>query len=319
LVAGTRSSSIFKRRRIAEAVARRGDLSGIDAYRLIHGVADGVPGLFVDRFGDVLVVHADSEDILDDWQPALHDLGTFPAAVGKVHPRQASRLPPVERVLWGAPPAEVFVRVEGVRYVVRLRTGLSVGLFLDMREVRQWIGQIAGGRNVLNLFAYTCSFGVVATLAGAIRVLNLDLSRSYLDWGRANYQANALSVDDADFVFGDAFDWLGRFARRNQLFELVIVDPPSFSSTRRGPFAVERAYERLVTAAARTIAPGGILLAATNHGATTDARFDAWLRSGLDSAGRRGRLERSWHEPPPDFPLAPGQQPYLKVRALTLD
>jgi 23S rRNA (cytosine1962-C5)-methyltransferase len=294
-------------------------LTGSDAYRLIHGAADGLPGLFVDRFGDVLVVHADSEDVLDDSRPALHELGTFPAAVGKVHPRQASRLPPVERVLWGAPPAELVVRVAGVRYVVRPRAGLSVGLFLDMREVRQWIGQIAGGRSVLNLFAYTCGFGVVATLAGATRVLNLDLSRSYLDWGRANYQANELPVDGADFVFGDAFDWLGRFARRNQLFDLVIVDPPSFSSTRRGPFAVERDYERLVGAAARIAAPGGILLAATNHSGTTDMRFDAWLRTGLDSAGRHGRLEHSWHEPSPDFPLTPGQQPYLKVRALTLE
>jgi len=99
----------------------------------------------------------------------------------------------------------------------------------------------------------------------------------------------------------------------------VIVDPPSFSSTRRGPFAVERDYTRLVTDAARVISSGGILVAATNHGGTTDARFDAWLRTGLDSAGRRGRLERSWHEPSLDFPLLPGQPPYLKVRALTLD
>lgn len=316
----TRSCSIFKPRRIAEAVERRGALSGRDAYRLVHGAADGTPGLFVDRFGELLVVHADAEDILDDWRPAVSsELASFASAVAKVHPRQASRLPPTELVLWGTPPHESIVHDLGATYVIRPRAGLSVGLFLDMREVREWIGHVARDHTVLNLFAYTCSFGVLAMLGGATRVLNLDLSRSYLDWGRANYQANALPVDDADFVYGDAFDWLGRFARRQQQFDLVIVDPPSFSSTRRGPFAVERDYERLVGAAARTISSGGILVAATNHGGTTDARFDAWLRTGLDSAGRRGRLERSWHEPSPDFPLLPGQPPYLKVRALTLD
>jgi 23S rRNA (cytosine1962-C5)-methyltransferase len=169
---------------------------------------------------------------------------------------------------------------------------------------------------VLNLFAYTCSFGVCAVHGGAARTVNLDLSKRYLDWGKANYRLNHLPIDERDFIFGDAFDWLRRFARREMRFNVVIVDPPSFSST---PFSVTRDYTRLVGAAARTVAPGGILVVATNHAGTSDERFESWLEDGLESADRDGRLAQRWHEPAVDFPVPVGQQPYLKVRALVLD
>jgi 23S rRNA (cytosine1962-C5)-methyltransferase len=171
---------------------------------------------------------------------------------------------------------------------------------------------------VLNLFAYTCGFGVCAALAGAARVLNLDLSRNYLDWGRENYALNGLDADPHDFVFGDALDWLGRLSRRGEQFDLVILDPPSFSSGRSGAFSVVRDFPRLATLAARVVAPGGILLAATNHAGTSETRFDGWLAAATGAAGRRGRLARRWHEPAPDFPVPPGESPYLKVRAVEL-
>jgi 23S rRNA (cytosine1962-C5)-methyltransferase len=169
---------------------------------------------------------------------------------------------------------------------------------------------------VLNLFAYTCSFGACALLGGAQRVVNLDVSRPYLDWGKANYARNDLEVDAHDFIYGDAFDWLARFARRHQLFDVVIVDPPSFSST---PFSVTRDYVRLVESAVSVVAPGGTLVAATNHRATSVRRFEDWLAEGLARAGRRGHIAERWHEPPADFPVPGGGRPYLKVRALELD
>ena len=284
-----------------------------------------MPGLAIDRYGEVLVIHADAAVLLERWLPEIRtDLGDFAAAYTKIHPRAAShlaadqvrRLAP-EAPVWGPPRPETEVLEDGVRYLVRPDAGLSVGLFLDMREVRDWLRTNTARRRVLNLFAYTCSFGVNAALGGAARVLNLDLSRGYLDWGKTNYRLNGLSVDDRDFVYGDAFDWLGRLARRGERFDVVIVDPPSFSST---PFSVTRDYPRLVEAAARTVAPAGILLAATNHAGTSDDRFEAWLQNGLTLAGRYGRVVQRWHEPRLDFPMPPGRgQPYLKVRALVLD
>jgi 23S rRNA (cytosine1962-C5)-methyltransferase len=278
----------------------------------------------VDRYGDVAVIHVESWSLLDEWLPQLkEELAWSGSAYAKVHPRSASHLNTEERrrlapdePLWGQPVESVSVAEFGTRYLVRPTAGLSVGLFLDMREVRSWLRQVSGGRTVLNLFAYTCSLGVCAALGSARRVVNIDVSRPYLEWGKANYELNGCSVDARDFIYGDAFDWLRRFARRGERFDLVIVDPPSFSST---PFSVTRDYARLAEAAVRVVSSGGVLLAATNHAATTDERFDAWLRAGLTSAGRPGEIVKRWHEPEEDFPLAAGQRPYLKVRAVRLD
>ena len=271
------------------------------------------------------MIHADSPALLERWLPDVRaDLRDFDSAYAKIHPRAASRLRQADlrrfapdEPVWGPPLAEVQVLETGVRYGVHPGAGLSVGLFLDMRDVRAWLRDASRGRAVLNLFAYTCSFGVNAALGGARRVINLDLSRASLEWGKANYRLNGLSVDERDFIYGDAFDWLDRFVRRGQRFDLVIVDPPSFSST---PFSVTRDYERLVEVSSRVVAPAGILLAATNHAGTSDGQFEAWLQNGLTRAGRHGTFVERWHEPPTDFPVARGRtRPYLKVRALVLD
>jgi 23S rRNA (cytosine1962-C5)-methyltransferase len=275
-----------------------------------------VPGLAVDRFDRVAVIHADSSRLYERHRSALRDaLATFQAAYLKVHARRDSP-PPAELPEWGTPVDRLEVVEHGVRYEIRPPAGRSVGLFLDMRDVRTWLREHVEGRSVLNLFAYTCAFGVVASQGGAARVVNLDLSKPYLEWGKANYRLNNLRADDHDFIYGDALDWLARFGRRNETFDVVLADPPSFSST---PFSVTRDYARLVRLAARVVAPAGILLAATNHAGTSDQRFDGWLRDGLAAAGRKDRRLRAWHEPAADFPVAPGQVPYLKVRALALD
>jgi 23S rRNA (cytosine1962-C5)-methyltransferase len=268
----------------------------------------------VDRFADVAIIHTTAEAIPPDVRAQVESV--CPTAYLKVHPRTPREYIAHDNPLWGPPRAEVIVTEHGAKYLVKPTSGLTVGLFLDMREVRQWLRASTRGLSVLNLFAYTCSFGVCATLAGAARVVNVDLSKSYLEWGKENYRLNDCVPEDRDFIYGDAFDWLRRFARRGQGFDVVIMDPPSFSST---PFSIARDYPRLVSNAAAVVAPGGTLLAATNHAQTSELRFDTWLDEGLTLADRRGRLEHDWHEPEEDFPVPKGGRSYLKVRALRLD
>lgn len=268
----------------------------------------------MDRFDDVAVIHATSAAASEVLRPEVERV--CPTAYLKVHARTAREYVAQAAPLWGPPRDEVTVLEHGTRYLVRPNVGLTVGLFLDMREVRQWLRSLARDRSVLNLFAYTCSLGVCASLGGANRVVNIDVSRPYLEWGKANYALNGLSVDPRDFIYGDALDWLGRFARRSETFDLVIVDPPSFSTT---PFSVTRDYPRLVALAARVLSPRGTLLGATNHAQTAGPRFEQWLDDGLAAAGRRGKERARWHEPSADFPVPRGQHPYLKVRAIELD
>jgi 23S rRNA (cytosine1962-C5)-methyltransferase len=212
----------------------------------------------------------------------------------------------------------------GLTYLIRPGAGLSVGLFLDLRDVRERLRERtrertrgwAGGRTVLNAFSYTCVFGVAALAGGSTRVLNLDLSRAALAWGQDNYRANGLTPDPYDFVYGDVFDWLGRLARRNQTFDLVILDPPGFSRSQERTFQAARDYGDLVTLAARVLSPHGRLLACCNLAELPLPAFRRQVLAGLTAAGRRGRVAGAYHEPEVDFPVAPGQSPYLKVLAI---
>ena len=315
-------------RRVKKAVARRQALAesgDTTAYRLVNRAGDGLPDVSTDRFGEVLVLSlfeptAEVEPYaiaLADAVPGIRAIYVKrrPSGEERVHLAPSEQLSPREPV-WGTAVESLQVDEQGIVYEIRPAEGLSVGLFLDMREVREWVRQQAGGRSVLNLFAYTCAFGVCAMLGSASRALNLDASRQYLAWGQANYGLNGLAVDEHDFVFGDALDWLGRFARRGQTFDAVILDPPSFSTVRGSRFSAAQDYTALAAAAVRVVAPRGMLIAATNHAGISQRRFQAMVDRGLAEAGRSSRAVRCWNEPEIDFPVPSGSTPYLKVLAL---
>ena len=142
----------------------------------------------------------------------------------------------------------------GLRFLMRPASGLSTGLFLDMRETRAR----SGAPPAAGAASSTCSptpapSAWPPTAGGATRVLNLDAARPALRWGMENYALNGLAADPYDFVYGDAFDWLGRLARREQPFDVVIADPPSFSSVKGRRFAAARDYAR----AGRRLRPRG--------------------------------------------------------------
>jgi 23S rRNA (cytosine1962-C5)-methyltransferase len=152
---------------------------------------------------------------------------------------------------------------------------------------------------------------VAALQGGAARVLNLDISRHYLDWGRENAEINGYATAPTDFVKGDVFDWLRRFGKRGQKFDVVILDPPSYSTTHETRFSVERDTSRLVALAARVVQPGGYLIACTNYEQLPQRGFVSRVREGL--AGTAAKIVETRHEPNLDFPVVSGAQPYLKV------
>ncbi len=292
------------------------------AYRLINRAADGFPDLAVDRYGDALVAHVYSEGAI--VAPPMSILRALAERAGarsvyvKYRPTQANTLDEdlraslaPSRPILGQAVERVTALENGLRFEIRPGDGLNPGLFLDMREARAWLRSVSAGKTVLNTFAYTCGFGVAALAGGAARALNLDISRRILDWGAHNYALNGLQPVKTDFVAGDVFDWLRRFARRGQRFDIVILDPPSFSTTRESRFSVERDMAGLVALAARVTEPGGWLIAATNQRQLTLRAFRARVAEGL--TGAQGRIVRALHEPEMDFPAAAGAQPYLKV------
>lgn len=248
----------------------------------------------VDRFGPVAVLSLYSDSA--DEASLAAELAATPgieAVYVKRRPREARKLaneaaaglaPPLPLI--GQPVDSLVVTELGVRFEIRPGNGLSVGLYLDARDARAWVRANARGRTVLNTFAYTCGLGLSARLGGATRAVNVDASRKVLDWGERNYALNEVSTDRYDFISGDTFDWLGRFAKKEETFDLVILDPPGFATTRTSRFTAERDYHRLVAAAQQVVAPRGLLLAMCNVEQSTRA-FEEQLLRGLGSRTSR--------------------------------
>jgi 23S rRNA (cytosine1962-C5)-methyltransferase len=165
---------------------------------------------------------------------------------------------------------------------------------------------------VLNTFAYTCAFSVCAALAGA-RTTSLDLSRKYLEWGRRNFQLNQLDPAAHDFIYGDVFEWLRRFGKKGRTFDLILLDPPTFSQSKEsGAFRVGADYARLASAALPLLRSGGVLFASANAADWPAAKFLASIEVAAQSCQRR-ILQTHYAPQPPDFPASAAEPPYLKT------
>ncbi len=157
-----------------------------------------------------------------------------------------------------------------LKFEFRPDQGLSPGLFLDQRENRKTVLDSASGQRVLNLFSYTCGFSVAAAVGGAAEVASVDVSASFLDWGKRNFQLNDLDQTKYEFFTADSFFFLERTAKKNRKFDLIILDPPSFSRSKNLVFSLEKDLNRLLSAVEKVLAPSGRLLICSN--------FEGWSR-----------------------------------------
>lgn len=297
-----------------------------DGYRLVNAENDGLPGVRVDWWSPFAVI------VLDG--PALGRL--VPGVVRWLEARRAprgvvlcyrqdprdptpERYDPAPGLIAGHPPrGPVRVRERGVKVDVLPLEGPDVGLYADMREVRAWLEPHWGGARVLNLFAYTGMFSVVAALGGASEVVSVDLSAGILERARDNFRANDLDPEAWEFLAEDTFKALDRLRRTGRAFDRVVLDPPAFSRGER-VFSARTDYPRLVAACARVIAPGGWLVAASNQGELSPKIFDGLIQDGLRKAGREAQLLHAGGQGP-DFPAGVWfpEGRYLKVRVLRL-
>jgi 23S rRNA (cytosine1962-C5)-methyltransferase len=300
----------------ALALRTRLGLPGPDhAYRLVHGAGDGLPGFACDVLAGTAVIWAYGEGLRalgKTLADAVIGFARLSGAVVKLRSGDAGAVP---QDVIGKVAERVMAGEHGVTYEVHPLAGTNTGLFTDMREHRRGLARFASGTRVLNLFSYTGSLGLVCARAGAASVTSVDTSPGVAAWARGNFERSGLTGDRWRFETGDAVRFLQRAARDRERYDLVIIDPPTFSTARGAPWALERDYPDLIAKAAAVIPSDGMLwLAANSHELASLAK--------LAHKGLRGRgaaiLEQGGL--PPEYPTLAAQphDRYLQVCVLRL-
>lgn len=271
------------------------------AWRVANAEGDGLPGIVVDRFGDWLALTLQT-DALTSWaEPIVAALQqSVPARGIYLRTDEESVLVAGQRC-----PDEFEVEEPSVRCLVSLAATGKPGLFPDMRDVRAALAPIAKGRRVLNLFAHTGAFSAMAARAGASEVVSVDLSGRYLALARRNVELNAPGFAAHESISGDVFETLVRLARDGRKFDLVICDPPSFSSSKKsGTFSVKDDYRPLVRATTRVLEPGGMACFATNFRGVAREQFLRTIHDGAEMETVSLRVLAEMGQPA-DFPILP--------------
>jgi len=298
------------------------------AFRVVNGEGDGLEGIAIDIYGDHLLVHFFSDEALAHKESILDQVASLGArgVYAMTHPKQSNTLvdPRNEALAPSHPlrgqPAEspLVIWESGLAFRVRLGDGLKTGIFLDQRENRRRVRELAPGKRVLNLFAYTCGFTIAAAAGGASRTTSVDASRGALDWGAANLEQNGLAGEHHALVDEDVFTWLKLANKRGERYDLVVLDPPSYATTKTSRFSAAQDFPDLASRALQVLAPGGRMLACTSHRGISFRKF----RKQMHEAGRLAKrtvVQIKDLPEPPDFPSPPGADPHLKTVLFTVE
>lgn len=275
-----------------QALSRRSELlksSDTDCFRLFCGELEGVPGFIVEKWADLLIGRVVEKHFPFEWEAAEQMMGIARQMVGcpnshlrlfvenRNQPSQSFRMSRV-----GEEREEVTVCESGLRFLIRPEEPFSPGLFMDQRNHRSFLALRCAGKRMLNLFAYTCAFSVCALRGGASDVVSVDLSRRYLSWGKRNQELNGLGGAPHRVIADDVRDVLRRLMKREETFDRIVIDPPTFSRGKRGSvFRVEEDAEVLIESAKRILAPNGEIFFSTNYEGWEPKNFRALRETAL--------------------------------------
>jgi 23S rRNA (cytosine1962-C5)-methyltransferase len=308
----------FFRARARRALARRAAF-GLSrertSHRLVNAAGDGLPGLAVDVYGEYAVLYAYSRGLVTLGRllaDALLSECDLKGVVLKLRGRNSAE-GPIKQELFGAPvPERCVAHEEGVPFEVHLTSGLNVGLFTDMREHRARLSRFVQGRSVLNTFSYTGSLSVAAARAGASSVTSVDLAAGVHNWARENFRLSGLPTEGHRFETTEVSAFLKKAARAGETYDVIIVDPPTYSAARAGAWAMKKDYPELIVRAAALLSKDGLLWLAAN------SRELPPLPQIAEEAFARAKRSAQLLEVgglPPDYPtaLAQGVDRYLQV------
>ena len=289
----------FFRKRIEKALALREALPAAkhtNALRLIHGESDGLPGLVVDHYADVLVAQFLAAGV-ERWREPILDALADLTGCAALYERSDAEV----RNLEGLPPRIGFARgnksasrcpiIEyGLNFRVDVEQGQKTGFFLDQRENRQRVRALAAGREVLDAFAYTGGFSVAALAGGAERVTAIESSADALQIAGENLAANPLDAARVEFVHGDVFAQLRALRDRGARFGLIVLDPPKFAPTAAQAKNAARAYKDINLLALKLLSPGGLLATFSCSGGVSAELFQSIVAGAAVDAGAEAKI-----------------------------
>lgn len=288
-----------------------------DCYRLVFGDSDGLPGLVVDRFHDLLVVQistAGMEAVKDAIVEALQQV-IKPEAIllrndGKM--RAMEGLSSYVEEVFGVVPDLALLEENGVKFAAPVKTGQKTGWFYDHRMNRARLQQYSAGKRVLDVFSYIGGWGVQAAAAGASEVICLDASASALDCVEYNAQLNEVS-ERMSTMKGDAFEGLKQLKAEGEKFDIVVVDPPAFIQKRKDIRNGEQAYQRINELAMGLLARDGLLVSASCSMHLQRDRLVEIIRAGSRKMDRQAQIIEQGHQGA-DHPVHPAipETDYLK-------
>lgn len=302
--------------KVAAAIALRAQLAlpDTDAYRLIHGEGDGLPGIVVDRYGPHAVLKPDGAaaeramlgPVVSALRARLEGLA--------LHVRRGRGQAKTTDTLSGeAPQGPVAVKERGMTLLSDLRHGQKTGLFLDHRESRRRVRELSRGLRVLNLYGYVGGFSIAAGLGGARHVETVDVAKPAIALATEAWAMNGLDPTHHVGTAADVPERLEALRAAKAELDLIVADPPSFAPNEASVPEALKSYRKLHQACLRLLAPGGLYLAASCSSHVDEGRFLRTLREGADKANARLAILERWSAPA-DHPrlLAFPEGDYLK-------
>ena len=296
------------RRRLDTAIHRRSTFVNTDAYRLVHAESDGLPGLIVDRYGEVLVIQILTAGA-EYWKETLADLLVELTGIKDIYERSDADvralegLEPHSGLLRGTPPEKLVIQEYGLKFNVDIAHGHKTGFYLDQSESRHLIGQLAKERDVLNCFCYTGGFSIHAVAGSAKSVTSIDSSGNALMLGAENAQLNNQPAQIHEWIEGDVFKELRTFRDSRRDFDMIILDPPKFAPTKFQVEKAARGYKDINLLAFKLLRPGGILVTFSCSGGVDAYLFQKIVASAALDAGVDAQIVKELRQGA-DHPIA---------------
>jgi len=295
-----------------KALEKRLGLSPVtDSFRVINGRADNMPGIVIDKYNRHFMIQSFGQinrGVIDEITTCI--LHAFmPEYIVLKERRSAGKLSTQNykaTVILNKSGPETVAAENGLKFNVNLIDSLNTGLFLDMRGARALIRSTSKSKKVLNLFSYTCSVGLYSKSAPALSAVNTDISRKSLDRGRLNYELNNIPYEDKEFALSDSMDYMKVAAKKKNYFDVIMIDPPTFSRSGRKTFSVKNEMPALLNAAFAVLNRGGTIFLSSNYSGFEYAGLE---RLAIDAAKRISRSVTSLRRlrPEPDFPETLGK------------